>query len=229
VIGVLGGMGPLATADFLRKLTLRTPVTGEADHLTVAVWSDPTIPDRTDALLGRGPSPLPALHRGVERLTDLGADVIAMPCNTAHAFLPALRRVTTARFLDMVRLATVAAARRTADGGRIGLLATNGTRLARLYDDAATGLGRQLVHVPEARQQEDVDVAIAAIKASDLLAGSRGVRRAAKTLADLGAEVVIAGCTEIPLVIDAAADLVPFVDATDCLAVRAVQIGLGED
>jgi aspartate racemase len=87
VVGVLGGMGPAATADFYDKLVRATPATRDQHHLRVVVWSDPTVPDRSAAIVGDGPDPTPWLLRGGRVLTGAGAGLIAVPCNTAHAFL----------------------------------------------------------------------------------------------------------------------------------------------
>lgn len=88
IIGILGGMGPAATADFYAKLVAITPGSSDQDHLRTVIWSDPTIPDRTEALLGGGPDPTPWLLDGSRVLREAGATVIAIPCNTAHAFVP---------------------------------------------------------------------------------------------------------------------------------------------
>lgn len=102
VLGVLGGMGPLATSGFLECVVRATPASRDQDHIPTMVWSDGRVPDRTEALLGQGPSPLPALTRGVQTLVLTGVDVIAVTCNTAHFYLPSLKRLTDLPFLNMV-------------------------------------------------------------------------------------------------------------------------------
>ena len=88
IVGILGGMGPLATADFYTKLILATPATRDQEHLRVVMWADPTVPDRSVGILGDGPDATPWLVRGGQMLAAMGAAFIAMPCNTAHAYLP---------------------------------------------------------------------------------------------------------------------------------------------
>jgi aspartate racemase len=100
-IGIIGGMGPLATADLYRKIIEVTPAVRDQDHLHVIIDADPTIPDRTAALLGNGPDPLPKLVAAARRLEDAGAGILIMPCNTAHAFLPVLQRAVRIPFIDM--------------------------------------------------------------------------------------------------------------------------------
>ena len=222
VVGILGGMGPSATADFLAKLVARTPADREFDHLPVALWSNPEIPDRTRALLGRGPSPVPAMADGVRRLLDLGATTIAIPCNTAHAFLDDLRARTPAHFLNMIE-ATIAAVRDDHPGtGAVGVLSTAGTRRTGLYAAACQRAGLTLIELPEADQARLVNPSIEEVKTgADRRAAMARIHDATVILAELGATTVIAGCTEIPLVVGKAAEVLPVVDATDCLA-RAV-------
>ncbi|HUV38977.1 MAG TPA: aspartate/glutamate racemase family protein, partial [Planctomycetota bacterium] len=91
VIGVLGGMGPEATADFFVKLIRLTPARCDAEHLHVVIDSNPQIPDRTAFIERKGPSPLPLLVAAARRLVDAGADLLVMPCITAHLFIDEIR------------------------------------------------------------------------------------------------------------------------------------------
>jgi aspartate racemase len=212
-------MGPAATADFLSKLVAATPATVESDYIPVVVWSDPRIPDRTAALLGRGPTPVPAMLDGIARLVGAGADLIAIPCNTAHAFLPELRAAADVEILDMIQI-TVG---RLRDVGTVGILSTEGTRRAGLFAAACRARGLVPLELDEQEQNALSDRAIGLVKngqpgeiAEEL------IRRAAALLKERGADVVIAGCTEIPLVAERARHVLPIVDATECLAEAAV-------
>ena len=226
-LGILGGMGPLATAHFFASVVRCTPAASDQAHLPTLVWSDGRVPDRTAALLGTGPSPLPLLIRGVETLVASGADVIAVPCNTAHAFLLPLRQVTSAPIIDMVRT-TVAAAVANHPGIEVlGVMCTAGTRLARLYDVAAQEVGLTSVHVPWDVQETRVDEAIRIVKRGGRMElAERLVADAATSLTAQGAQVCIAACTELPLVTSHAAELLPVVDSVDCLARAAVELCL---
>ena len=93
-IGILGGMGPLATADLLRKIVLVTRAEKDGDHVRVYIDDNPRIPDRTAAILSGGESPLPQMTDSLEKLEKCGASCIIMPCNTAHYFLPELQKKT---------------------------------------------------------------------------------------------------------------------------------------
>ncbi|MEU6485414.1 amino acid racemase [Streptomyces sp. NPDC046887] len=223
MLGILGGMGPLATADFYRRLVERTPAGSDQAHLPVVLWADPAVPDRTAALLGEGPSPVPALVEGARRLRDAGASCLAVPCNTAHAYVQQLSRATGVEVLDMVGAALEAAARRVPGAERVGVLATRGTRLAGLYERAGERLGLGVVQVPGPVQREYVDPAIRAVKGGADLAGpERWIAVAAASLRERGAQAVVAACTELPLISGAAARVLPLVDSTDALAEAAV-------
>ncbi|GAA4957179.1 amino acid racemase [Yinghuangia aomiensis] len=217
-LGILGGMGPLATADFYRRLVERTPAGMDQEHLPVAIWADPRVPDRTAALLGLGPSPVPALLEGVRWLESAGADVIAIPCNTAHAYVEDIRAASGVPLLDMIGAALADARRCDEDVTRVGVLATRGTRSARLYERAAEAHGVTIVQVPDDVQTDLVDRAIRAVKhGADLDQAALWIESAAGVLRDLGAQVAVAACTEIPLVGARAARVIPVVDSTASL------------
>lgn len=228
VVGILGGMGPLATADFLTKLTTLTPADHEAGHLTVAIWSNPRIPDRTRALRGLGPSPVNAMADGVRALLLLGASLIAVPCNTAHAFLPDVQARTGARFVDMIDATVARVAGEYPDASRIGILSTEGTQLAGLYRRACDRSGLIAVEPSTDVQQACLDRAIALVKTGgDLQRAASLVAQAAHHLADRGAEAVILGCTELPIISQQVTQFLPVVDATDSLARAVVRAALG--
>lgn len=218
VAGILGGMGPLATAEFYRRLIEATPVTTDQDHVPVIIDADPRVPDRTAALRGQGEDPTPWLIRGAGRLVSAGASVIAVPCNTAHAFLPAVRARVSVPILDMIAETAGMAVTRHAGARCAGLLATRGTIESRLYHDAFARHGLTVL-VPDDRiQLRGVDAAIALVKSG------RGFDRAAallrdvsRGLRDLGAELLVAGCTEIPVVLRAELVELPLLDSTQIL------------
>ncbi|MBB2910575.1 aspartate racemase [Streptosporangium becharense] len=223
LLGVLGGMGPLATAHFYRMLVEATPAKTDQEHVRVAIWADPSVPDRTEFLLGEGPSPVPAMLDGLRWLRAAGADCVVIPCNTAHAYVEELVASTGVPVLDMVTAALRSCQAVRPGVRRVGVLATRGTRAARLYERAGSRLGIEVVQVPSAVQREHVDTAIRTVKAGgDLAEAARSIETAARVLHALGAEVGVAACTEIPLVMAGAERVLPMVDSTAGLVEAAL-------
>ena len=217
-IGVLGGMGPLATADFLAKIAHATPAERDQSHFPVTVDSTPQVPDRTAALDGSGPDPLPWLVAAARRLEAAGCAIIAMPCNTAHFWherLGAAVRTPVLHIADAV-------ARELGPARRIALLGTSATLAHGLYP-RRLGTGREWL-LPDADEMRLlVTPGIAAVKAGDLRTGGTLLRTAARKLAARDADAIVLACTEIPLVVGVADVNGPaVVDATFALARHAV-------
>jgi aspartate racemase len=217
VVGVIGGMGPAATVEYLARLVRATPAERDSDHLRVLVDSDPAIPSRTDAILREGPDPAPRLRAIAQGLERAGAQILAMPCNTAHAYLESVREAVSIPVLDMIA--------ETADRvnvGCVGLLATDATIRTGLYPKAL-GSRRITVIVPRAADQAEVARLIAAVKAGQALEGLRvRLHRVTARLRDEGASGLLVGCTEISLLRDEGETL-PVVDALDCLVEATVR------
>lgn len=215
-VGVLGGMGPAATADFYAKLVRATPAATDQDHLRVVIWSDPTTPDRTQALLEGGTDPTPWLVHGARVLAGAGADFIAVPCNTAHAFLPGVTSRVGVPVVHMIERTSRHLETRKPQVRTVGLLATTGTVRAKLYDTWLAEAGIELVTPDAASQDTEVMPAIRSIKAGR--SPGRLLPAAAGRLIDRGAQAIIAGCTEIPLGLYADDLPVPVADPTQVLA-----------
>ena len=225
-IGVLGGMGPLATVDFYAKLVRLTPARADQDHLRVIIDSNPKIPDRTAGLTGEGPDPTPALVATARGLERAGADLIAIPCNSAHAYLPAIRSAVAIPVLDIMHEVAAAVAALTPRPRAVGLLAAPGTIRAGLYHRA---LAAHDIGVVDCSEEEERDVlgAIKAVKGGDL--GPRVRQRAGEVAAALiarGAGAVVLGCTEIPLIVSPEQVSAPVFDGTEILAAAAVRDAL---
>ncbi len=197
VIGILGGMGPLATADLYHKLVLHTDAETDQDHPRVVVDSNTDIPDRTAALLRGGADPTSELQKSAKRLVSVGAELIIMPCNTAHGFYDAVAAaaagVPVLHMLRLTRDALVSRGVKTA-----GLLATDGTVETGLYQSAFEQSGIALL-TPDAEGQAAVmDAIYNGVKAGDLAPDVSALRRCCEALLSLGAETLILGCTELP-------------------------------
>lgn len=225
VVGVLGGMGPEATVDFMTKVIALTPADKDQDHIRMVVDHNPTIPSRQDAILGDGEDPGPELVAMARRLETAGADFLVIPCNTAYAFS---KSVIDAVGIPLVSIIdeTIAA---LPDGcSAVGLLATDGCLRAGVYQEAISKRGVQGLE-PTRDEMKELMHSVFAIKAGDTgEAITASLRKLANALVDRGADAVIVGCTEIPLVLSEADIDVPLLSSTDILAERTVQLALSE-
>jgi aspartate racemase len=230
IIGILGGMGPLAGADFLARLTLDTTATCDQEHVRAVLWSDPTVPDRTEAALRGGPSPLPAMLAGVRVLEQAGAGCLAIPCNTAHLWAEEIAAATSLPLLHIVDAAADALAARGITSGTIGVMGTAATLALGLYQTRLAARGYRCVTPDEGQMREAVSPAIARIKANDLAAAAAPLLAVARALAARGAQAVVLGCTEIPLALrgpEAAASGLVLIDTIDALALAALAFARG--
>jgi aspartate racemase len=205
MIGILGGMGPLATADFFSKVIAATPAARDEDHVPLLIQSDPRIPGRPAAILRGGESPLPALIAGRDRLIAAGAIALAMPCNTAHVWLPELRQGCPVPFLSIVDASCDEAAARTKPGAAIGIIGTEATLKSRLFDGELARRGFTPLLPSDDELRKLILPAIEQVKAGRAAEGGQQVERAVQALFDRGAKVVVLACTETPLALDAIA------------------------
>jgi aspartate racemase len=227
-VGVLGGLGPEATLDFMAKVLALTPARRDQEHLHLIVDSDPRVPNRNEALAGTGPSPVPALTAMARRLENAGADFLVIACNTAHAYLPELRPAVGIPFLGMIDATVEATRRRVPDAARVGLLAADGCRRAGLYEAAFDASGIEPVCL-DATAQSRLMALIYAVKAGDRGSPSREEASGlARILVSRGAEAIVAACTEVPLVLSADDLDCPLVDSTLALAEATVATARGE-
>jgi aspartate racemase len=228
IVGVLGGLGPEATVDFFGKLVRRTQAGRDPEHLRILIDNNPKIPDRNKAIAGTGPSPVPALVRSARTLERAGADFIVMPCVTVHVFHRALQARTRLPVLNIVDLIVDAVRRRRPRVRRLGLVATNSAVRAGLFQEAFAGTGVDLLIPPDADLTNQIMKAIYAIKATGPTDEPRRlVRGVCDGLVDRGADAVLAGCTEIPLVLREGDLPVPILDALAILADSAIRYAGG--
>lgn len=222
MLGVLGGMGPMATVDFMGKVVQNTPATRDQDHIEMVVCSAVTIPDRMAALRGEGPDPLPVMRDVLRRLEAAGATCIAIPCNTAHHWYAGLQAGTSVPILHIVDAVADTLAGGT--GSCVGVLATDGTIMTGIYETRLAERGFTC-KVPDAAGQAEVMRAIRLVKAGHLPEARTILRARAEALVAAGCGRVIMACTEIPVAlasIDGALGDV-LVDATDALAQACVR------
>lgn len=224
MLGVLGGMGPLASAEFMRRLTLLTPAVRDQDHVPAILWSDPRVPDRIAGHLGTGESPLPALLRGLRGLQAAGCGAVVMPCNTAHGWHDAMRAASPVPILHIVDAAEAELARLGVTPGPAGLMGTAGTLAMRLYQDRLEPNGWRFV-VPTPDEMEMLVLpAIARVKTGDVAGAYAPLSEVAHRLSDRGARAVVLACTEMPLGLGAGPALaMPVCDTVDALARAAIE------
>jgi aspartate racemase len=216
IVGILGGMGPEATVDLMGRVIAATPAEDDRDHVHLIVDQNPQVPSRIAALIeGTGEDPAPTLAAMTRRLVAMGADAIAMPCNTAHGYLDAIRAAAQdAHVLDMVGLT---AERIEAMGpGRVGLLASTAVQITGIYDRALGACGIETVFP---HRQPAVMDAIRAVKRGAVDAAARdALFGAAEELQAQGAELILIACTELSTIRDALPAQSAALDALDVLA-----------
>lgn len=219
LIGVLGGMGPAATVDLFNKFVTFTAAQRDQEHIPLIISSIPDIPDRTDALMRHGNSPLPAMRDYMHKLEDAGAECIVIPCNTAHFWFKELKESCHTELLSIVE--TTLSEVRNCGKSRIGLLATNATLYMRLYQKGIESLGLSCIS-PDTSSQEKVMESIYCLKAGDIKHAQKLMTEQAEILFSRGAEVIVLGCTEVPVILAEAVKKSPakYIDSTGSL-VRA--------
>lgn len=197
-LGVLGGMGPAAAAEFLRLLAAKAPAKTDQEHPVIYLLSDSRIPDRSRAILGRGDDPSAQLRRDLLSLAGMGADLLAVPCNTAHYFIDKFRQELPVPLIHIVE-ATVAAAKRLNPAGS-WLLSTLGTQQSGLYQDYAAAVSYPLRLADATRPQAVIEL----VKAGDMTAAGSLLRQLVLGLWEQADLPVLAACTELPLAYRAA-------------------------
>ena len=223
IIGILGGMGPEATVDLFYKIIKLTPAEKDQEHLRIIIDNNPKIPDRTAAILGEGEDPLPFLQETARNLERSGADFIIIPCNTAHYFLTRIQDSVNIPIINMIAETAAEVKKRIPHVKKIGLLATIGVYKTKIYDQFFQKWEIEVVF-PDKEDQENVMKVIYAVKAGDLSnKAKKDILAVSQNLIDKGAEAIIAGCTEIPLILKDKDILVPVIDPTQVLASIAMQ------
>lgn len=220
MIGILGGMGPLATADFFAKVIAATRAQRDDDHVPLLIQSDPRIPSRPAAILQGAISPLPALLQGRDRLITAGATALAMPCNTAHYWYPQLVADCPVPFISIVDACCDEAALRSPPGSCVGLIATGATLATKLFDTALMRKGFEPWLPSQKEMEQWILPGIELVKSGHPLQGGHMIEPAVQALLDRGASVVILACTETPVALDASESALrsQCIDSTGALA-----------
>ncbi|WP_409227960.1 cysteate racemase [Gudongella sp. SC589] len=221
-IGIIGGMGPLATAKLFEKIVLYTKADLDQDHPHTIIDSNTKIPDRTSYILQGGESPMEELTKSVKRLKEAGADFLVMPCNTAHYFYDELKSAADIPFINMIS-ETVSTIKKDFPGMKVGLLSTSGTISSGVYSSELEKQGIEYA-IPTGAQQDAVMDLIYNIKKGMYDNDLKGFNKAIGELKDQGSKVIILGCTELSVAYDmyGLPEEVSYVDALRVLAREAV-------
>ena len=228
IIGILGGMGPEATADLFYRIIRATPVQKDQDHIRTIIYSNSKVPDRTAAIRGSGPSPVPEMLKAAKALETAGADFIIIPCNTAHYFIDDLRDGVGIPILHMIELTAQRVQKESPSVGRAGLIATDGTVRSGIYHRSFSEIGVEIITPAENLQKEAMKAIYEHVKTGDLERGGEILREVANHLIGRGSQVILCGCTEVSLVLKDGGVPIPIVDPLQVLAETAVEAALGK-
>ena len=223
IIGILGGMGPEATLDLFQKIIKLSPAGKDQDHFRIIIDNNPKIPDRTAAILGKGENPLPALQETAQNLEKAGADFIIMPCNTAHYFISEIQKSIKIPILNMIKETAHHVKSIFPSVKNIGLLATKGTYKTKLYNSFFNAKNIEIL-IPTPPEQDKIMDLIFMVKSGILSEEMKSqIINISEEQIKKGAQAIIAGCTEIPLILKDKDIKVPIIDPTNILAKRAVE------
>ena len=217
-LGVIGGLGPLASADFYRKITDLTPAKTDRDHVSLALLSLPNLPDRSTAILSGSDALLTPLLDAVAMLNALGVERIAMPCNTAHHWYEQLSAKSDAEIVHIVE-SVVDDLRQKAAHASAAILATPGTLASGFYQEQLLSAGYEIRMPNQVWFQESVDSAINLVKAGNVATAAKALDTAIKACCEKGADAVILACTELSVLTGAIQNRPPIlVDSNAALA-----------
>jgi aspartate racemase len=223
VVGVLGGMGPEATIDLMRRVIAATPADDDADHIHLLVDQNPKVPSRIKALIeGTGPSPVDELVRMARTLEAAGATVLAIACNTAHAYAGEIAAAVSIPLLDMVVLTAEEIAGRPLKHRRVGMLASTAVLQLGLYERAFQAFGIE-TRYPRPQEQEQVLGLIRAVKAGRATELRGAFNGLARRLLSQDIDLLVVACTELSLLVDGFDADIPMIDSLDVLVTAIVR------
>jgi len=222
-LGILGGMGPAASAEFIVRLIQQTPAACDQEHIPFVLWNDPTVPDRNASLINQDDLPWAKLKAGVLGLRDAGCDHIVIPCNTAHFWYDRLSQLGVPITHIVGSVAEELRALKIYSGS-IGVIGTKATMSMGLYQRYLGKLGWSCVTPSTHEMDNIVQPAIESIKAGKIDAAHDMLLKAIDQLLPWGVDAVVLGCTEIPLAIrETHHRNIPLVNSIDSLVQAAIK------
>lgn len=195
-IGIIGGMGPLATVHLFERIVLRTKAQKDQDHIRVLIDSNTNIPDRTKAIISDGEDPVRELVNSAKILENSGADFLIMPCNTAHYFIDEIKRHVNIPFLNMPEETVKYTFDKYGKDTVVGIMATDGTIKSKIYENYYSKLGIKTL-LPVKTQERIMEFIYDVIKKGNYNAGTDLLFECANELKELGATTFLLGCTEL--------------------------------
>lgn len=217
LLGILGGMGPAATLDFQQKLLSLTRAAIDQEQIPTIAYSNTQIPDRNDAFLRDGISPVPELVRSAKVLESSGADIIAIPCNTAHIWFSEIQDSVFRKVLNMPDITAAS----VPEGSKVGIISTTPVRLSGLYSKPLEQRGIRVVH-PE--DQDRIMDAIYSVKAGKLDYAKDIFTQVMGEFEKEGCTHILAACTEVPVAVSRDDTPLEFIDAMEKLALECIRI-----
>lgn len=221
-VGILGGMGPLATVDLFKKIVTLTQAGSDNEHIHIIIDNNTEIPDRTDHIINNGENPENHLIKSALKLEMMGADVLIMPCNTAHFFYDKVVKYISVPFLNMIEETAKEIIGKFPSYKRTGLLATEGTCRAGVYDRVFEKYGIELIK-PDSENQKYVTELIYGIKQGRSNMDITGFYKVISWFKEQGVDVLILGCTELPVAFAMYDIRVNYLDPTRILACSAIR------
>ncbi len=226
-VGVIGGMGPDATVELMRRVIAATPAADDADHIHMIVDNNPKVPSRIKALIdGDGESPGPFIAGMAQGLAAAGADFLVIPCNTAHHYHAEVAAAVSIPVLNVITLTAATISNASSRPRRVGMLASPAVRIVGLFDAALHGVDIAPVYPESNHRLLDV---IKAVKAGQVSAETRETLNAiADELETAGADCLLISCSELSVISDAMQTALPVFDTIQILADAVVAQAKGE-
>lgn len=219
-VGIIGGMGPLATVDIFRKIVEFTDAQNDSEHIHIIIDNNTSVPDRTKALLYGGESPVKEIKKSIKTLTTAGAEVLVLPCNTSHAYFKEISDGISKPIINMVDKTVEFA--KLANISSVGILATDGTLKSRVYEEAFVKNAIKAVLPTEEEQAAVMGVIYDCVKRGCDDYNILPFISVLDNMKKRGAEAFVLGCTELPLAVVKFNIKENFINPTDILAKSAI-------
>ena len=222
ILGIMGGMGPAATADLLEKITKYSHASKDQEHIHTVIDNNTQIPDRSEYIAGRGEDPTFEMVRTAVRLEMMGADYIVIPCNTAHYFYDRIVKYCNVPIINMINETAEYLVRKCPDSGKFLLLATEGTYDSGTYKKTFEKYRLNLLE-PNQRDKRTLMNWIYKVKSGDFSVEPEEMEELLAKY-PVKKEQIILGCTELPLLAEKIGTPEKYIDPVSILAKLCVEI-----